>query len=275
MAGAPLLTCEGLTKAYGGLVALRGLDLAVEPGELFAVIGPNGAGKTTLFDVLSGITRATAGVARLAGQEIQRLRPHRICRLGLARTFQTPVAFASQTVLRNALVGAVFGRAGAGYLPLGVSREAGAAAREALAACGLDGHEERRAGELTVLGRKRLMIATALACRPRVLLLDEPFGGLNAGERAELIALCERLRGGGLTILMIEHIIHAVQALADRVLVLHHGERLAEGRPGDVLRDRRVVEVYLGERAERRAAARAARSAPPPEAAAARAGDAA
>jgi branched-chain amino acid transport system ATP-binding protein len=242
------LTCQGLTKAYGGLVALRGLDLAVAAGELYAVVGPNGAGKTTLFDVISGVAPATSGTVRLAGRALDGLRPHRICRLGLCRTFQTTVSFESQSVLRNALVGGLFGREGPA-LPWRVPSAALAAAREALALCGLAAEEDRPAAALPVLGRKRLMLATALACRPRVLLLDEPFGGLNPAEREELAALVRRLHAGGLTILMIEHVIAMVQALADRVLVLHHGERLAEGPPAEVLGDPRVAEVYLGRRA--------------------------
>jgi branched-chain amino acid transport system ATP-binding protein len=244
-----LLVCTRVTKSYGGLTAVSGVDLSVAPGTLLAIVGPNGAGKTTLFDVISGVTPATSGTVHLDGRLISTRRPQEICRLGLARTFQTAVAFASQSVLRNVLVGSLFGRRGSPVLPFRASAEAVRAAREALRVCGLAGAEGTEAASLSVLDRKRLMLASALACNPRVLLLDEPFGGLNPGERDELRSLIRRLHSAGTTIVMIEHIVKLVQALADRVLVLHHGERLAEGTPAEVFGDPRVIEVYLGSRA--------------------------
>jgi branched-chain amino acid transport system ATP-binding protein len=241
-----ILECRGLTKAYGGLLAVQDVSFSVVSGEVFAIVGPNGAGKTTLFDAISGVTRATEGVVRFEGEEIQRLRPHEISRLGLVRTFQTTVAFDSQTVLANTLVGALFGRRNGERVGLAFPPRAIDGALEALAFCGLADKQSASARTLSNLDRKRLMLATALATKPKLLLLDEPAGGLNPGERSEMIELIRTVNGSGVTVLLIEHVMKAVQALASRMLVLHHGRTITEGRPADVLRDQRVVEVYLG-----------------------------
>ena len=212
---------------------------------MYAIVGPNGAGKTTLFDCISGISPATGGTIRFRGQEIQSLRAHQVCRLGLARTFQTTVAFDTQTVLTNVLVGATFGRDGSDpFLRFG--DPAVEAVQDALALCDLAGQQRMLAGKLPVLARKRLMLATALATRPALLLLDEPVGGLNPGERAQMMDMIRAVARTGVTILMIEHVMKAVQALANRILVIHHGQEIAQGVPALVLRDPRVVEVYLG-----------------------------
>ena len=241
----PILECQKVSKAYGGLLAVSDLSFAVEPGEVYAIVGPNGAGKTSLFDCISGINPATSGAIRFRDREIQGLRPHHICRLGLARTFQTTVAFESQTVLTNVLVGGTFGRLGENPF-LSFNDSAIGAALDALALCGLAGQQRAPAGSLPVLARKRLMLATALATHPELLLLDEPFGGLNPVERTQMIDLIRVVSGTGVTILMIEHVMKAVQALANRILVIHHGQQIAEGPPSKVLRDPRVIEVYLG-----------------------------
>jgi branched-chain amino acid transport system ATP-binding protein len=240
-----ILECQKVSKAYGGLLAVSDLSFAVEPGEVYAIVGPNGAGKTSLFDCISGVNPATSGVIRFRDREIQGLRAHDICRLGLARTFQTTVAFDSQTVLTNVLVGGTFGRAGENPF-LSFRDTATEAALDALALCGLADQQRAPAGSLPVLARKRLMLATALATRPQLLLLDEPFGGLNPAERTEMIDLIRIVAQTGVTILMIEHVMKAVQALAKRILVIHHGQQIAEGSPSKVLRDPRVIEVYLG-----------------------------
>jgi branched-chain amino acid transport system ATP-binding protein len=242
---ASILECTNVTKAYEGLLAVRDVSFAAERGEVFAVIGPNGAGKTTLFDVISGLTPPTGGTVVFDGAEIQNLPSHEICRRGLVRTFQTTVSFVSQTVLQNVLIGSSFGRRN-GAFGLRFQQDAIDAALDALELCGLLEKQSVAAGTLPMHDRKRLMLATALATEPTLLMLDEPVGGLNARERADMIALIRRVRDLGITVLMIEHVVKAVQALANRMLVLHHGSAIAEGTPAAVLRDARVVEVYLG-----------------------------
>ena len=241
-----ILDCTNVTKAYGGLLAVNDLSFSIEAGEVFAIVGPNGAGKTTLFDTISGLAGPTAGTITFAGDRIDDLSPHEICRRGLVRTFQTTVSFASQTVLQNALVGAVFGRSGNARAALRFDRSEVSAALDALELCGLVGKQADLAETLPILDRKRLMLATALATEPKLLLLDEPVGGLNADERGEVVELIRRVSESGVTVLMIEHVMKAVQALAGRMLVLHHGSKIAEGDPASVLRDAKVVEVYLG-----------------------------
>jgi branched-chain amino acid transport system ATP-binding protein len=243
---ATIFECDNVTKAYGGLLAVKDLSFFVETGEIYAIVGPNGAGKTTLFDTISGVSPLTNGAIRFDGHEIQRHRPDNICRLGIARTFQTTAAFDTQTVLTNVLVGSMLGREGTGNPSIRFSDAAIEAALDALEFCDLLDKQGRLASELTVSERKRLMLATALATRPKLLLLDEPVGGLNRGEREEMVGLVRKIRGAEVTVLLIEHVMKAVQALADRMLVLHHGQKIAEGAPGEVLRDERVIEVYLG-----------------------------
>lgn len=247
-----IFECDNVTKAYGGLMAVKEVSFAVNQGEIFAIVGPNGAGKTTLFDTISGISPATSGLIRLEGQEIQRLRPDKICRLGVARSFQTTVGFDTQTVLTNVLVGGVLGREGTGNPTLWFSNAAIEAALEALNFCGLLEKQGWLAAALSVFERKRLMLATALATQPRLLLLDEPVGGLNRVEREEMVQFVRKINQAGITVLMIEHVMKAVQALANRMMVLHHGQKLAEGSPAEVLRDERVIEVYLGGRGRKK-----------------------
>jgi branched-chain amino acid transport system ATP-binding protein len=242
-APARVLEARGITKLYGGLQAVAGVSFSVAPGEVLGIAGPNGAGKTTLFDTITGHTIATDGEILLAGEPVRGTKIHHRCRLGLARTFQHPVAADTLTVLENAYLAASFrrGRSGRRSRPDDI-----AAGRAALERVGLEGKAGVPAALLPIYDRKRLMIATALATDPLVLLLDEPFGGLSLGEIDETMGLIGRIRDSGVAIVCIEHVMRALVALADRVLVMHHGAEIFVGTPAEMLRDTRVVEVYLG-----------------------------
>jgi branched-chain amino acid transport system ATP-binding protein len=246
---APILQVRGVTKLYGGLRAVDDLSFSVAPGEVLGIAGPNGAGKTTLFDAITGHTVATSGEIELAGQSIRGTKIHHRCRLGLARTFQQPSAAETLTVLENAYLAASFRRArarrGPGARPVDV-----AGGMAALQLVGLEHRAMTAAAQLPVYDRKRLMIATALATEPLVLLLDEPFGGLNPSEIDATIALLKRVGETGVAIVCIEHVMRALVAIAHRVLVMHHGAQLFIGTPAEMLRDQRVIEVYLGRSAE-------------------------
>jgi branched-chain amino acid transport system ATP-binding protein len=250
---ATIFECENASKDYGGLHAVKDLTFSVEEGEIYAIAGPNGAGKTTLFDTITGVSPLTSGAIRFLGREIQRMHPDGICRLGIARTFQTTVGFDTQTVLTNALVGAMLGRKGTGNPTMRFPDEAIGAALDALEFCDMLHLQGQQVGQLPVFERKRLMLATALSTQPQLLLLDEPVGGLNRAEREEMVSLVRKVNSAGVTVLLIEHAMKAVAALADRLLVLHHGQKIAEGPPVEVLRDERVIEVYLGGQARVRA----------------------
>ncbi|HEX2587487.1 MAG TPA: ATP-binding cassette domain-containing protein [Gaiellales bacterium] len=238
----PALEVRGVSKLYGGLRAVADVSFTVEPGEVLGIAGPNGAGKTTLFDTITGHTIATEGEMFLGGTPIRGTKIHHRCRLGLARTFQHPVAAETLTALENTYLAASFRRGREGRSRSGDV----AAGRAALQLVGLEHQAMTVASLLPVYDQKRLMLATALATNPSVLLLDEPFGGLNPNEIDDTVALLQRLRGGGLAIVCIEHVMRALVALADRVLVMHHGAELFLGTPDAMMRDRQVVEVYLG-----------------------------
>ncbi len=251
-AGEVLLEVANLEKRFGGLMAVNRLSFQVRAGEIYAIIGPNGAGKTTAFNLISGVLRPTGGTIRLGGLRIDGLPAFRVAAMDVARTFQTPRVFAESSVLDNVLVGMHRHlRAGfAGSMFRLVRREEDAAAGLALQALrrvGLADQALLPAGTLSFGGQRLLEVARALAGRPRLLLLDEPASGLSAAERRGLVALIQQIRAAGVTVVLVEHDVRLVMGIADRVLVLNYGERIAEDAPGEVQRDPRVIAAYLGE----------------------------
>jgi branched-chain amino acid transport system ATP-binding protein len=234
-----VLALEAVTKRFGGLTAVRAVSLEVPAGELLGIIGPNGAGKTTLFNVIAGYYRPDEGRIRFDGRDITGQPPHVICRLGLTRTFQLVKPFGNLSVLDNVMIGSL--------TRVTSVRSARADAERVVDTCGLTAHAHARARTLPVALRKRLEVARALATRPRLLLLDEVMAGLNPTELAGMVELIRRLHAEGLTLIVIEHIMAAMMRLARRIVVLHHGEKIAEGPPAAVAADRRVIDAYLGE----------------------------
>src|SRR5262249_38468025 len=245
---APVLETRGLSKAFGGVQAVSGVDLAMPRGEIRALIGPNGAGKTTLFNMLTGQLRADAGEVRFKGERLSGLAPHAVWRRGVSRTFQITATFSSLTVLENVQV-ALQSHRHQPSLPLRrAARLEAAAARGLLARVGLEEQAERPAGALAYGDLKKLELAVALANDPEVLLLDEPTAGMAPAERGALMALTERIaRERSLTVLFTEHDMDVVFSVADRIMVLHQGRVIAEGRPDEVRADEQVQRVYLGE----------------------------
>jgi branched-chain amino acid transport system ATP-binding protein len=245
MAESTALEVSDLTLRYGGLVALQGVNIKVAEGEIAGLIGPNGAGKTSLVNVITGMARARSGDIRLFGESIARLPAYRRSRRGLARTFQISRPLVRMTVFENALVGAYFGRGG-----LKASRpEAASRAEHELERVGLLDRAHLPVEALNLADRQMLELARVLAGQPRVLILDEVMAGSNPTEVGRKVKLLRELNGEGLTMVVIEHVMAAVMALSHRVVVLHHGQLLADGPPEAVTRNPRVIEAYLGQRA--------------------------
>ena len=234
-----LLSLSDVRKSYGALTVTDGVSLAVESGETLGILGPNGAGKTTLFNLISGDVRVDAGRVEFDGRDITALPAHQRCRAGIGRSYQVPQPFGNMTVFENLVTAACFGGGQ-------TEREAWATAVEVLEQTGLRGHANQPAGSLRLLDRKRLELARALATRPRLLLLDEIAGGLTEPEARELVEELRRIKLRGVTMIWIEHVVHALLSVADRLLVVNFGRLLAEGEPQAVMADPEVRRVYMG-----------------------------
>lgn len=234
-----ILALHGVSKSYGALKVTDNISLSVNEGETLGILGPNGAGKTTLFNLISGDARVSAGRVEYAGQDVTRLLPHQRCRAGMGRSYQVPQPFGNMTVFENLVTAACFGAG----VP---EKEAWARAARVLEQTGLSASANQPAGGLTLLNRKRLELARALATDPKLLLLDEIAGGLTEHEAHELVDELKRIKATGVTMIWIEHVVHALLAIADRLFVINFGQKLAEGLPQDVMNDPQVQRVYMG-----------------------------
>lgn len=243
---APLLACDGVSKFYGAMAAVHELSFEAKKGEVLGIGGPNGAGKTTLFDVITGLSPASAGRVAFGGRDVTGLKPEQLCHQGLVRTFQLNAGYDTLSARENVLVGSYFGAKNVVIPGLRVSAAAKRRAEEAMDLVGLADSRDAIVKSLPVYKRKLLMIASAVATEPKLLMLDEPVGGLNPHEIDAVMGVIKRLREAGLTIVLIEHVMRFLVALSDRVLIMHHGEKIYEGAPEGLVHDRTVVDVYLG-----------------------------
>ena len=235
-----LLDARNITKAFGAFKAVDDASIAVNAGEVLGLIGPNGAGKSTFFNCLTGDLTPTRGSVHFQGRDVTTLTPEARARVGVARTFQVPLTFVSMSVLDNVTIGA--------FLRRPKAADARAKAREVVDFVGLGAYADASAASLGTPGRKRLEIARALACEPEILLLDEAMAGLTPAEIRTAIDLVRRIHARGITLIIVEHIMEVIVSLAERVVVFHQGREIARGTPGQVTRDARVIEAYLGKR---------------------------
>lgn len=234
-----LLALRDVRKSFGALKVTDGISLEVKEGETLGILGPNGAGKTTLFNLISGDVRADSGQVQYEGIDITGLPPHRRCRAGIGRSYQVPQPFGNMSVFENLVAAACFGGGED-------EKKAWVTAQEVLEQTGLLAHANKPAGGLALLDRKRLELARALATRPRLLLLDEIAGGLTEPEARQLVQELKNIKARGVTMIWIEHVVHALMALADRLFVINFGQKLAEGEPHAVMADAEVSRVYMG-----------------------------
>jgi branched-chain amino acid transport system ATP-binding protein len=236
-----ILEVRNVTKAFGGLIAVKDVSLTQYQGEILGLIGPNGAGKTTLFNVINGVYKPTSGEVIFDGQKINGLPPYEVVSRGLARTHQIVKPLNEMTVIENVTVGACFGSQ---KLPLDAARQV---AEEVIEFIGLGDYGDVLAGKLNIALKKRLEVARALAAKPKLLLLDEVLAGLNPSEVTKMLDVIRAIRNQGISILMIEHIMQAIMSLSDRIVVLNFGQKLAEGTPDEVANNPQVIEAYLGD----------------------------
>jgi branched-chain amino acid transport system ATP-binding protein len=236
-----ILEGDGIIKNFGGLAAITNVNFYINQGEILGLIGSNGAGKTTLFNLMSGSLSLTSGVIRFKGENITGLKPHQICKRGMARTFQLVKLFGNMTVLENILLGSLFGTL-TGIRQSNALKES----LELLEFVGLSGMDGILAKDLAVANQKRLEVARALATKPELLLLDEFMAGLTPTEVSLAIGLIKKIRDKGITVFMIEHVMKAMMSVSDRIIVLHHGEKIAEGTPEEITTNPKVIEIYLG-----------------------------
>lgn len=233
-----MLEVRNLTKRFGGLIAIENLDFSIQRGEIVGLIGPNGAGKTTIFNLITGYLRPDSGVIKFEGDDIVGLKPYQICKKGICRTFQLVKPFLNMNTLENVMTGA-----------LSRTRSPAEARKEAknmLDFVGLSGSNSNLAANLTMVDRKRLELARALCTQPKLLLLDEPIGGLNPKETLDSIELIKRIRDRGITIVIIEHVMKVIMSISDRIIVINYGEKIAEGKPRDISENVNVIQAYLG-----------------------------